>query len=789
MIRPFFVIFIGIVSGEIVMNITGRQEIMSAVILAGGGLLLLAVRFFRKKSLTFLLFYAAFLGGAFLFFQAGKEERNAEQDLLLQCGELSGKVTQIRTAGEEEGLKITIKEARGYSAGEKWVLKKKCMVFLDREGKTEIFPGDQIRVKGTLALPKRASNPGEFDQENYYRASGIYYLFYGDSLSTIIRPSFSVGRMAYMLKKRIHKVYGSFFTGEQTALLYAMVLGDKSELSEEQKKLYEESGTAHLLAVSGLHISMVGGRIYRFLRKRKRSYLFSCFAGMSALLFYGCVVGSGSSATRALLMFAVFLGAELFGMNYDILSSMSFSGILMLIQYPYRILEGGFLISFSSIIAIGTAVPFTQKILENETEGFFCGDHLGGKIIRHFVAGAMITVTILPMTLRIFYEFSPYSIFLNLIMIPAMTLLMPFAIAGGVAGILIAGAGYLLLVPVKLILMVFEGILSVTDRLPGSPIVTGCPGASFLIFFYFLEVIVLFLWYHKKWSIMMMLPAAIFAAVMFMPGAKLKVVMLDVGQGDGILLCLPDHTGVLIDGGSSSKSEVGKYVIEPALKYYGIGSLDYGVITHFDQDHYSGILELMEEGYPMKNLLLQEWNLKESEEDVVKEVVGLAKKNHTSVSYLGKGDRIRFEDGEMICCHPYKELDAQDKNDASIVLYFRYLNFSMLFTGDLGSGQEEKITNVCKEKKLTVLKVAHHGSKNSTCRDFLEKMNPAFSWISAGENNRYGHPHGELLERLSQTGTKVFRTDQGGAILAVTDGEKLVIDYWKNMNHRLLENN
>lgn len=773
MVRPFFVIFIGIVSGEILINLTGVRFIMFPVILAGICAFFAAKYFFWHS----ILFYGAFLFGILLFlltslegsFESILKNQNEE-------GYITGKVTQIRKSGEDR-LNITIKDAEFLSGENLWVLKKKCIIFLEEDW--EVFPGDQIKVKGSITLPEEATNPGQFDAKNYYRASGIFYLIYGEKLISIDRPSFSIVRLACMLKIKIHQVYDFSLTKMQSALLYAMVLGDKSELSDEMKKLFEESGTAHLLAVSGLHISIVGGRIYRFLRRRKCSYFLSCLGGSLVLLFYGCITGYGSSVTRAILMFLVFLGAEYLGVYYDILSSMSFSGILMLVEHPYRILEGGFLISYASILAIGTVVPVVEKGIEKKKRKSKSEFGNLEKIIKQCIMGSMITVTIIPIMMRIFFEFSPYSILLNLIMIPSMTLLMIFAIGGGLIGTMIPCVGFVLLIPVRFILILFEKILLIVDRFPGSPIITGCPKMIFIIIFYLLEVIILYLWYHNKQSVLAIVFLAVFTCYLFLPEDRVKVTMFDVGQGDGILLSLPDHTSFLIDGGSSSESGVGEYIIEPALKYYGIGTLDYAVITHLDQDHYSGVLTLMEQGFKIKHLLLQDWNLKSSGGEAYKQIISLARENHTVISYVGKGDSIRFSGGEISCLHPYTDLNTGDKNDASIVLLFQYRSFSMLFTGDLGQEQEENVLGSCKEKKIDILKVGHHGSKNSTSDAFLCGLNPVYGVISAGKNNRYGHPHKELLERLKNHGVEVFRTDLGGAICIMTDGDKQTINYWR----------
>ncbi|MDE6607149.1 MAG: MBL fold metallo-hydrolase [Lachnospiraceae bacterium] len=304
----------------------------------------------------------------------------------------------------------------------------------------------------------------------------------------------------------------------------------------------------------------------------------------------------------------------------------------------------------------------------------------------------------------------------------------------------------------------------------------------------------------------------------------LEITFLDVGQGDCIYVQTAGGSRYLIDGGSTSKSKVGKYQITPFLKSRGVESLDMVFVSHGDKDHYSGIEELLEntaaDRVRIKCLVLPVtevwngdetkkepekdkdagWNDKEEEDrgingnnktDGNEEIEGckkleqLAKKQEIHIVYMQAGDKIASDILKMECLNPVSVKDevrniSEDKNEQSQVLYLTYKNFSALFTGDITGDSEEamteKLTELARIRPLTVVKVGHHGSKSSTNAEFLQTVKPFVSVISCGEKNSYGHPHKELLDRLEESGTRIYKTTESGAVTVWTDGKKVEIE-------------
>lgn len=627
--RPFFLFFMGLVLGEaaaISLNRIGffvMALFLFILILICFGLY---QRIKRKRSPLFIyaiIFYGLFFAGGLLLLRAEYPD-TADQMLAKReiDGTLSGNVEFVKKTAEGE-YQLTLSEVSFWEEGkgslkykkgsyffENYKLRAKCRILKIKVSEKKIYPGDQISCTGRLSAIKETSNPGEFDARTYYYSLGIRYQFFGKAISRKKERPLSVYRMAGRVRERMDTVYRYILSENEYGLLKAMFLGDKTELSSEEKRLYEENGVAHLLAVSGLHVSIVGGMLFRFLRKRKFSYAVSCICSSFVLLFYAIMTGFGNSVFRAVIMFLIFLLAQYFGAEYDMVTSMSLAGILMLYDSPLRILESGCIISFTSIFAIGMIVPFAKELEEKRRKsklipGEFLIESKWKKRIRQaFFTSVIIFMVVGPLLLRFYYQWSPYSVLLNLFVIPAMSPLLLSAITGGVVGLFQLWAGMAGCIPAVLLLRGFHVIFQFIHKMPGAVIVTGCPSWWKILLFYLAELCLFICWYYRLWSVGCVFILILIAGRFCRPVPPLQISMLDVGQGECIFLKTPANETVLIDGGSTSKKHIADYTILPALKYYGTDHLDYVIITHTDEDHISGIRELLEEEYPVKNIIL-----------------------------------------------------------------------------------------------------------------------------------------------------------------------------------------
>lgn len=674
--RPFFLFFIGLVLGEAVAISLNRIGFFVMALFLFILILIcfgLYQRIKRKRSPLFIyaiIFYGLFFAGGLLLLRAEYPD-TADQMLAKReiDGTLSGNVEFVKKTAEGE-YQLTLSEVSFWEEGkgslkykkgsyffENYKLRAKCRILKIKVSEKKIYPGDQISCTGRLSAIKETSNPGEFDARTYYYSLGIRYQFFGKAISRKKERPLSVYRMAGRVRERMDAVYRYILSESEYGLLKAMFLGDKTELSSEEKRLYEENGVAHLLAVSGLHVSIVGGILFRFLRKRKFSYAVSCICSSFVLLFYAIMTGFGNSVFRAVIMFLIFLLAQYFGAEYDMVTSMSLAGILMLYDSPLRILESGCIISFTSIFAIGMIVPFAKELEEKRRKsklipGEFLIESKWKKRIRQaFFTSVIISMVIGPLLLRFYYQWSPYSVLLNLFVIPAMSPLLLSAITGGVVGLFQLWAGMAGCIPAVLLLRGFHVIFQFIHKMPGAVIVTGCPSWWKILLFYLAELCLFICWYYRLWSAGCVFILILIAGRFCRPVPTLQISMLDVGQGECIFLKTPANETVLIDGGSTSKKHIADYTILPALKYYGTDHLDYVIITHTDEDHISGIRELLEGEYPVKNIILpdtlamrfpeqktEKREVQEKDRESKKNILEVIKKSNANVLKISKGD-------------------------------------------------------------------------------------------------------------------------------------------------------
>lgn len=778
--RPVFLLFVGLVLGEAATIFLNRTGFFMLALFLLVFMIILYIILKKRQGPFFIygiLFVTFFFIGGISFYRAQYcDALDIQLSKKEMKGTLTGRVEFVKQTPENE-YQITLRDASFWGQGKQYKLRKKCRVLKIPVSTGKVYAGDWVRCTGKLKAIEGSTNPGQFDSKTYYNSLGIRYQFFGEKLVRKRETPLSIYRLAGLAREKIDATYQKILSIEDYGILKAMFLGDKTDLSKEQKDLYQDSGAAHLLAVSGLHVSIVGGLLFRALRKRGCSYAFSCTAGSIVLIFYAVMTGFGNSVFRAATMFLCYMVSQYFGAEYDLISSMSLAGIIMLLDSPWRLLESGCILSFAAIFSIGMLLPYAKELEEKRRKkklvaGEFPIEKKWQKTIRQaFFANLILSMAITPLLLRFYYQWSPYSIFINLIVIPAMSPLLLSAVAGGVFGIFSQLAGFFCCIPSVVLLRGFEGLFHLASKIPGSVVVTGCPPWWKISLIYILEFCFFLFWYYRLWGGSLILVLILVAGTFFRPPHSLKITMLDVGQGECIFLQMPTGQTMLIDGGSTSKKHIADSIILPALKYYGTDHLDYAIITHTDEDHISGIRELLEEKYPVKNVVFPDVVSIDGEKNVVDTVLTIIK--------MHRGDRMRFGQVTISCLHPQKGWAEEDVNSGSLVLQLAYKDFTMLFTGDL-NGEQEPLLNTSRLPitPIDILKTAHHGSKNSTTEAFLKTFRPKIAILSAGKNNLYGHPHKETLKRLQKSGADIYGTLWGGAINIESDGQEYEINYF-----------
>ncbi len=646
--------------------------------------------------------------------------------------------------------------------------------------------GSLVLVEGKLRPFSQATNPGEFDAANYYRVTG--------QQGRLMRASclaqsgdFSVFREGlYRCREYLSFLLGACYPQKEASVMRAMLLGEKAMLDGEVKSLYRQNGIIHILAISGLHLSILGMGFHGMLRRMHVPKAVNIILTLALMYCYGTMTGMGISIVRAFIMFGMKLCADLCGRTYDLLTAMTAAALLILVEQPLYLTQSGFLFSFAAVCGIGLLPTVVRQFPEGP--GRFS---VGNRLLKAVFTGGWISLCTLPVYLCFYYEFPPYSVLLNLIVIPCMGALL-------MSGIVVLGAsacllplGRLAAFPAIWILAFYEKCAAFCLRLPGRRWVAGRPeNWQTALYPALLTAAVFFAGKAEKRSKGYFWCAVIGAVILlgFRMPQSFEITMLDIGQGDCIYLADGAGGHYLIDGGSSDRKEVETYQIVPFLKYRGVSRLNAVFVTHSDADHISGIEGMLrdyrETGIEIGCLFLPDVG-KESRDEAYHGLEELAADASVPVRYLHAGDRLESGKVMLTCVHPNENYVNQSANACSMVLYLTYENFSALFTGDLeGEGEmmaTERLSHMgdgagIVPQPLTLLKAAHHGSQNATKEPFLELTNPRIALISAGRDNSYGHPHKETLKRLTDRGCRIYQTPESGAVTVRVRGGSVLLE-------------
>lgn len=625
-----------------------------------------------------------------------------------------------------------------------------CML----QEETDVPIGSTVAVCGVLREYEPASNPGQFDAEIYYTIQHISAkiqkaeLLFSDGKTDVLREGL------WKVKRALACGMEAVFAKDDAAILKTMLLGDKSSLTDEVKTLYKEAGILHILAISGLHITLLGMGFFKILRRLRMPILPASLLCGGCMLLYGMLTGMPVSAVRAIGMFLLRLLAGCIGRTYDMLTALSVCGAAMLISQPYYLYHSGFLLSYLAVLAIPLLKP---AILPDSLKQ--------NPLAETFFSTLAISLFTFPVQLFFFCEVSVYAAFLNLAVVPLVGVVMILGILGLVSYFLLPALAPFFAAPAHEILNAYSGGASFFRDLPGSMWTPGKPEA-WQIAVYCLLLAVLLVCKKLKWKYRIGLLCGAVMVFCIHDRSMLRITFLDVGQGDCICVELPEGGVWLFDGGSTGVSDVGTYRIAPFLKSCGITELDGIFLSHDDADHINGVEELLREESIQTGLLALPCTAK-GEAEMFEGILEAAAAREIPVLWLEEGMTWESNGVKAVCLHPDGDFFTENANAASMVVYLTYGEFSMLLTGDVEEEGEAALLAALKERQMenvTVLKVAHHGSKNSTGEELLSQLNPKIAVISCGAGNRYGHPHEETLERLEAAGVAVLRTDETGAV-------------------------
>ncbi|NSL50264.1 DNA internalization-related competence protein ComEC/Rec2 [Calidifontibacillus erzurumensis] len=630
--------------------------------------------------------------------------------------------------------------------------------------------GMSCRLKGQLTIPQKARNFSAFDYQKFLFYKRIHWLFIPDTVS-LSHCTPSTGYKYFLQKWRATQLsfIKDHFPEHTVGFVQALIFGEQEEMSKEVQKDFLQFGLSHLLAISGSHVVLiVAVCFYMFVRlgvRRERAFMII----FCSLPIYMILTGCSPSVVRACLAAMLVLVSQIQKFKIPPLDVASLVFLVMVLLNPYYILDIGFQLSF---IVSFTLILSSQIISSYEKDW--------QKLV---VVTVVAQFSSLPLVLYYNFEFSLLSFPLNFLFVPFLSIIiLPLSLFSFIASHLFEPFGDFLISFLSILINYAVSFLEEIRYFSQFTLLTfGKPERFFVV----IEYIVI-IYFFKSWEMFGLRPQQMKKAVLlllvtfsvhlFSPyfSKEGKITMIDVGQGDSILIELPFRQAVyLVDtGGQVSLSkekwqerkktfDVGEDILVPLLKAKGIHKIDKLILTHSDWDHIGGTKAILHH-FNVKEVMLGRNEIFSMDNALLNILGDDERANRPIIQFVKKGDYWNEAGLTFYVLGP--DGTEFNGNDRSIVLFTKLGGLRWLFTGDLEKEGEWKLLQAYPYLKTDVLKVGHHGSKTSTTEPFIQQIEPKIALISVGENNRFGHPHPEVIDLLKKNKVKVLRTDENGSI-------------------------
>ena len=662
---------------------------------------------------------------------------------------------------------------------------------IDAEQQLEFAPGDVLLLQGKLSQPAGKRNPGGFDYGLYLKSQSI------DGLLTVEPENLErIGQETTLyyqilgIKRALENQSDARFSADVSDLLKGVVFGEKN-INEDLAKRFQDAGVTHVLSVSGLHVGYVFLALSFVLMAVKINKRYWMLFLAPALFFYVAITGFATPVIRASIMLLCLTWGQSLHRERDALNQLCLAGLVILGIWPAQLFQAGFQLSMGAVLGIILFYgPLLYAYEKHRNKKRVHNRIKPGPVVQGLVLTFCATVGTLPILLYHFNSFTLMSFFSNLLVVPLIGVF------------LLAGMGFLVIVSIVPFL---APTLSVPVTFLGESIIVVLDGINDL------GAVANFLWINRGglslaetglllllvllisgyfylrqpyvrntvMSMALVLLLIVLATPLF--PRNLVVTVLDVGQGDSILIETPGGLNYLVDGGGylfERSNRVSDQVLYPALYSKNIRELDAIFLTHNHVDHSQGVEELIFDGYPVKNLFMSAQTNNDQ----------LLNQQLVPVSLLKKGSVIEGSDGVTITVYnPEGRIIAKEddeQNNASLVMTISYHNINLLLCGDIEAEVEsqlvEELQAFSSEKDFQIIKIPHHGSKTSSTREFIQAIDPETAVISVGANNSFNHPSDEVMERLDEEAITALRTDQKGAVEISSNGEYIDIKNYVN---------
>lgn len=619
--------------------------------------------------------------------------------------------------------------------------------------------GDRIKVTGKLKMSTGLKNPGGFDYQKYLARKKIHSIVWVQDKEKIVKLGTGkfnpIFMFAYKIRDRASDIISETLPNKPfscAAFLEGALLGKRFFLPEEVIKWFQDTGTIHILAISGLHVGLIGLIFFFIFRKILRlPQRTSSFLTLLVLIIFAIMTGANPPVIRATIMAGTIIIGMIIERDTNIYNNLNLAALIILLQNPLTLFDVGFQLSFGAVFSL---VYFTPLI---EPKLWFLPKYLA-KLISVSIA---VQIGISPILIFYFNKLSLVTILANLIVIPLLGVILTLGLTIIFIGIifmpmanLIGIINYYIITGLLISVSFFAQIPYVYLYLP-TP-------SFFIIGSYYLC-----LWALSKYKnigipkvvigILILINIFLCGQVFKNSSNIMKVTFLDVGQGDATFLEFPDGGNMLIDGGPGEYSDAGKWVILPFLRSKGITILDVVMVSHYHSDHYGGLSTVLK-NYKIKRFVIDNGFERIKEKDIRYEVVR-------------RGDKIiGYPKTEIYILHP--NMNKSSSNNNSVVVKIVYNKISFLFTGDIENKPQKELLPFKNMLSSTVLKVPHHGSKNGYEPEFIKLVNPEIVVIGVGRDNKFNLPDRQVLTNYEKRGANIYQTNKHGAVMISTNGKK-----------------
>ncbi len=782
--RPLLAITICFALGVLFNSLLAVESgIVLAAVLVACCLALACYVLHRREGVVVIWLLFLFLG----WFWAGVGEKTAGQGPEQYAGHyvtLEGTVDsepQYGSGGEDA---VYILAARAVYLGERRV-ETTGLVQVKVKGGGPVFSyGEQLRADGFVYRPREPGNFGAFNYRDYLERRGIHCLMTVMGPEHIRIVASEGGRVSLMglaleSKSTLWQVADATLDPRQSAVLGGMLFGSRDRIDRATNDIFAETGVAHVLCVSGLHVGFVLAGVFLVAAAfglPRRAYLLIL---VPVLTFYAVMTGLGPAVFRASVMAVLVLAAALLGRERDWPTALALAAGLLLLINPLYIHELGFQLSFAATWGILYLGPLLGEFFRIR----FSLPHWMAIPLQVTMAAQLATMPLLVYHFNLISFIAPLA---NLLLVPLVGVIMLAGFTGCVAGLIFLPAAELINASTGALIDLFLALAGLLNGIPGGAAYVATPPWLAVPLWYLGLVLVVetvrgrikLPGINRLGKIGPMVAGVLLMLVLIWPwsgtGGRMQVHFLDVGQGDSILVRFPGGKAMLVDTGGrpGEPDEVrmtGDAVVVPYLHNLGINRLNALVITHPHEDHAGGVPAVLEK--------LKVDALVITDAPGYDDIIALAESFRVPVYRTGTGQTLQLDEMvDVLVLAPGRgdAVTGLSSNDASLVLRLDYRDSSFLLTGDIEEQAQQLLLASGAELQSDVFKVPHHGSRFYEPR-FFNEVAPDFAVIQVGENNRFSHPAAVTIETLMSTDTMVLRTDRHGAVLITTQGESFKV--------------